>query len=248
MRKTPEDARQVMTAERVKSRVTAAQVADYLRRHPDFLAHHPDLLDGQVAPARKRGDGVVDLQQFMVERLRRDIARLRADQDDLLANSRDNQSTTERIHRAALALLGAESFEHLIETVTTDLAVFLDVDAVALCIEAADDKTPTTMVEGVQLLTPGAVDRILGFDRNALLRDDVAGDPIVFGGSAGLVRSDALIRLTISEKTPSGLLAFGTRHPGYFNPGQGTDLLNFLAHLLEHCIRTWLNLPGRTAS
>lgn len=248
MRKTPEDARQIMTAERVKARVSAAQVADYLRRHPDFLARHPDLLDSQVAPARKRGDGVVDLQQYMVERLRRDIARLRADQDDLLANSRDNQSTTDRIHKAALALLGAESFEHLIETVTTDLAVLLDVDTVALCIETVDDKTPTAMVEGVQLLAPGTVDRLIGYDRNTLLRDDTAGESIIFGASAGLVRSDAFIRLTISEKTPTGLLAFGTRHPGYFNPGQGTELLGFLARLLEHCIRTWLNLPSRPAS
>ena len=248
MRKTPEDARQVMTAERVKARVSAAQVADYLRRHPDFLSRHPDLLDSQVAPARRRGDGVVDLQQFMVERLRGDIARLRADQDDLLANSRDNQSTTERIHKAVLALLGAESFEYLIETVTTDLAVLLDVDTVALCIETPDDNTPTTMVEGVQLLAPGTVDRLLGFDRSTLLRDDVAGDPLIFGEGAGLVRSDALIRLTISEKTPSGLLGFGTRHPGYFNPGQGTDLLNFLARLLEHCIRSWLNLPRQSAT
>lgn len=248
MRKTPEDARQIMTAERVKARVSAAQVADYLRRHPDFLLQHPDLLDSQVAPARRRGDGVVDLQQYMVERLRNDIARLRADQDDLLANSRDNQSTTDRIHKAALALLGAESFEHMIETVTTDLALLLDVDSVALCIEAADDKTPTAVVEGVRLLAPGTVDNVLGFDRNAMLRDDIVGDPVIFGESAGLVRSDALIRLTISEKTPTGLLAFGTRHPGYFNPGQGTDLLGFLARLLEHCIRTWLDLPSRPAS
>jgi hypothetical protein len=243
MRKAPEDARQIMTAERVKARVSAAQVADYLRRHPDFLARHPDLLDSQVAPGRKRGEGVVDFQQFMVDRLRRDIAQLRAEQDDLLANSRDNLSTTSRIHKAALALLESESFEHLIETVTTDFAVLLDVDAVTLCIEAADDRTPTAIVEGVRLLAPGTVDRILGFDRSAVLRDDIAGDPVVFGEGAGLVRSDALVRLTISEKTPSGLLGFGTRHPGYFNPGQGTDLLNFLARLLELCIRKWLDLP-----
>ena len=47
----------------------------------------------------------------------------------------------------------------------------------------------------------------------------------MFGGGAGLVRSDALIRLKISAAAPPGLLAFGTRHPGYFNPGQGTELL-----------------------
>ena len=39
-------------------------------------------------------------------------------------------------------------------------------------------------------------------------------------------------------------IAFGTRHPGYFNPGQGTELLSFLARILEHCVRTWLKDAG----
>ncbi len=246
MSKTPEDARQVITAERVKARVTAAQVADYLRRHPDFLARHADLLDSQMAPGRKKGEGVVDFQQFMVDRLRKDIARLRADQDDLLANSRDNLSTQDRIHKAVLAMLAAESFDHLIETAATDLAMLLDVDTVALCVEAADDKAPLIRVEGVQLLSPGTVDKLLGVGRAAMLRDDTVGDPVIFGAAAGLVRSDALLRLSISDRTPAGLIGFGTRHPGYFNPGQGTELLSFLARILEHCIRGWLNLPIRT--
>jgi uncharacterized protein YigA (DUF484 family) len=246
MSKGPEDARQVMTADRVKARVTAAQVADYLRRHPDFLARHPDVLDVQVAPARRKGAGVIDLQQFMVERLRRDIARLRADQDDILANTRDNLSTQDRIHKAVLALLAAESFEHFIEIVSTDLAVLLDVDTVALCIEAIDERAPQTRIEGVQVLPPGVIGRLIGGGKSSLLRDDAIGDPVVFGAGAGLVRSDALIRLDISPRTPPGLIAFGTRHPGYFNPGQGTELLHFLARILEHSIRVWLNLPGRS--
>jgi uncharacterized protein YigA (DUF484 family) len=214
MTRKPEDAVPAKPAA-AAARITAAQVVDYLRRHPDFLLRHPELLDGQMAPARRQGNGVVDLQQFMVERLRRDVAKLRADQDDLLANSRDNLSTQDRIHKAVLALLAARSFEHLIETVTTDLA----------------------------LLAPGAVERVLGRGREVLLRDDVEGDPMLFGGAAGLVRSDALLRLSVSRGTPLGLIAFGTRHPGYFNPGQGTELLGFLARVLEHTIREWLDLP-----
>jgi uncharacterized protein YigA (DUF484 family) len=224
-------------------RLTGAQVADYLRRHPTFLMRHPELLDGQVAPGRDRGDGVVDLQQFMVERLRREIARLRAEQDDLLANSRDNLSTQSRIHKAVLALLAADSFERLIETVTTDLALLLDVDVVMLCVEKASGSSGDPNVEGVQMLPPGGVDQVMGAGQDVLLRDDVPGDLDVFGSAAGLVRSDALLRLRVSRATPAGLIAFGTRHPGYFNPGQATELLGFLARVLEHCIRAWLDLP-----
>lgn len=240
MPRKPEDA--APSAAPAAGRVTAAQVIDYLRRHPDFLMRHAELLDGQHPPARRKGPGVLDLQQVMVERLRRDVARLRTEQDDLLANSRDNLSTQERVHRAALALLAARSFEHLIETVMTDLAVVLDVDVVSLCVEASEGRKRRS-VEGVQLLPAGMVGELLGNGRDTLLRDDVEGDPRIFGAAAGLVRSDALLRVMASPAAPPGLLAFGTRHPGYFNPGQGTELLSFLAHVLEHAIRTWLDLP-----
>jgi uncharacterized protein YigA (DUF484 family) len=223
-------------------RLTAAQVLDYLKRHPTFLQRHPELLDSQVPPARNHGEGVVDLQQFMVERLRRDLTRLRGLQDELVANSRDNLSTQDRIHRAILALLDAESFEHLIEIVTTDLAVLLDVDVAALCVEAVNGSPPRS-VEGVQVLPSGTVDRLLG-QGEVLLRDDSDGDETVFGPAAGLVRSDVLIRLTVGRTAPPALLVFGTRHPGYFNPGQGTELLSFLARVIEHCLRLWLGLKA----
>jgi uncharacterized protein YigA (DUF484 family) len=40
-----------------------------------------------------------------------------------------------------------------------------------------------------------------------------------------------------------GLLALGSRVEGRFDPSQGTELLGFLARILELCIRTWLELP-----
>jgi uncharacterized protein len=225
------------------SRITAAQVVDYLKRHPTFLLRHPEVLDGQMPPTREQGEGVVDLQQFMVERLRRDLTRLRGLQDELVANSRDNLSTQDRIHKAILALLDAESFEQMIEIVTTDLAVLLDVDVAALCVEATTGGPPRS-VDGVQVLPAGWVDKLLGPGQEVLLRDDCEGDETIFGPASGLVRSDALIRLSVGRSAPPSLLVFGTRHPGYFNAGQGTELLSFLARVLEHCLRQWLGLKA----
>jgi uncharacterized protein YigA (DUF484 family) len=225
------------------SEPTPAQVSAYLRRHPDFLIRYPDVLDGLKPPMKSRGDGVVDLQHFMVERLRSEIQRLRSDQDDLVAVSRDNISTQGRVHKAVLALLAAPSFEHLIEVVTTDFAVLLDVDVVSLCIEGSDDPLPRIGMGGVHLLEPGSVNRLLGSKRAVMLRADAAPEESVFGGAASLVRSDAMVRLSIGSAAPAGLIAFGTRHPGFFNGNQGTELLTFLARVLEHCIRGWLDLP-----
>jgi len=79
--------------------------------------------------------------------------------------------------------------------------------------------------------------------RDMLLRPRVRGARTIFGSAASLVRSDALLRLKISPAAPAGLLALGSRKENRFHPGQGTELLGFLARALERSIRAWLDLP-----
>ena len=223
--------------------ISADQVAAYLRRHPDFLTRHPDLLDVLAPPAREHGKGVVDLQQFMVERLRRENAELSELRNDLVATGRSNLAIQSRVHEAIVALLRAASFEEFVETITTDLAVILDLDVVTIGVERSEDSAPWKPVAGVYRLKAGSIDNLLGRNGSLLLRDDVAGDPAIFDGAAGLVRSDALIRLAIGDKAPPALLALGSRQAGTFHAGQGTELLTFLAQVLEVSFRTWLHLP-----
>ena len=116
--------------------LAAADVAAYLRRHPDFLTSRPDLVAILTPPAREMGDGVVDLQHFMLDRLRTDVARLKLVQRKLIATSRANLQNQSRVHAAVIAMLGATTFEHLIAVVTEELSLLLDIDAVGLCIEA----------------------------------------------------------------------------------------------------------------
>lgn len=226
--------------------VSADQVAAYLQRHPDFLADHPALLDVLTPPAHAEGDGVVDLQQVMVERLRgklREITQLR---DDLVATGRSNLAIQSRVHEAILALLRARSFEEFIETITTDLAVILDLDVVTIGVEQALDGAAWKPVAGVYCLESGTIDTILGATGSLLLREDIVGDPAIFDGAAGLVRSDALIRLKIGKFAPPALLALGSRQTGAFHPGQGTELLTFLSQVLEETFRAWLHLPSQS--
>jgi uncharacterized protein len=220
--------------------IAPAEVAGYLKRHPDFLVENPDLLAVLTPPSHRRGDNVVDMQHFMVERLKADLQRLKSQQRALIATSRSNLSSQQRIHAAVLALLAATSFEQLIQTVTTDLAILLDIDVVTLCIESSNGFARTPL-PGLQLLEPGDVDALLGPTRDALLEDEVAGDAAIFGSGAGLVQSEALLRLNVTN-APPGLLALGTRRAGKFKPGQGTELLCFLAQTLAVTISQWLDL------
>jgi uncharacterized protein len=223
---------------------TTAEIAAYLRKHPDFLVEHPELVSVLTPPRVDRGEGVLDMQYFMLERLRGELQKLRSQQRALISTSRSNLNSQGRVHQAVLAVIAATSFEQLIQTVTTDLAVLLDVDVCTVAVENMAGRQPRLPHPGVLLLPAGAVDRILGEGKDVALRGDIAGEPMLFGSGAGLVRSEALLRLRVSEQAPAGLLCIGTRRPDKFSPGQGTELLSFLARSIERTIAAWLGLPA----
>ena len=223
------------------SEIGPREVVAYLRQNPDFLDRHPDVLRWLRAPARDIGDGVLDFQQFMLERLRGDYARLQDERKSLIATSRGNLASQCRVHKAVLAMLRASSFEHLLQIVTTDLAVLIDVDVITLGVESAASNTSRLPLNGIHLLRSGTVDKLLGPNRDGLLCTDIHGDPALFGEAAGLVRSQALLRLSFGRSAPVGLMCIGTRNPDTFQPGLGTELLTFLARTLEISIAQWLD-------
>ena len=217
------------------------EVIAYLREHPDFLDQHPEAVRLLRPPGREVGDGVVDFQQFLFERQKNELARVNAEYRNLIAVSRGNLASQSRVHKAALTILAAPSFGQLLQIVTTDLAVLLDVDVVTLAVENGAGVTPRFPVHGIHLLKEGTVEEWLGQDRVALYAADVAGDPVLFGGGAGLVRSQALLRLSFGRGSPVGLLCIGTRKPNRFHPGLGTELLGFLARVIGISIGLWLS-------
>jgi uncharacterized protein len=224
--------------------ISGRDVIAYLRRHPDFLDRHPEALRLLQGPTREVGDGVYDFQHFQIERLRRELARVGLEQRTLIAASRGNLASQSRVHKAAIAILAASSFEQLLQIATTDLAVLLDVDVATIAVESAAAPAGRLSLNGIHVLKAGTIDALLNPERNAQLRADVAGDVALFGGAAGLVRSQALLRLGFGRGSPAGLLCLGTRQAGRFHPGLGTELLTFLARVLGITISQWLNPPG----
>jgi len=218
------------------------QVRDFLGRHPDFLTRNPELLERLSVPSRWSGDGVVDMQQFVLEHLRGEIDSLRDCAQDVIETSRTNMSTQTRTHAAVLAMLGARDFDHMVRTVNEDLPLLLDVDVVSLGFESpAPGGVPMAAFQSAEIrrFAPGLVDGLMGADHDVVLMREMHDDGTVFGGGAGLVRSAALSRLRAGDGIPQGLLAMGSRGAG-FHPGQGTDLIVFLSRALERCLARWL--------
>lgn len=222
---------------------TDAQVEAFLLYNPEFLATRRGLLEQLTLPNDDDGN-VIDFQTAIVQRLRENNERLQTAQQYLVGTARNNQSIQARVHDAVLVILRASSFETMIQTVTTDLAVLLDVDVVTIGVEVGDVPIPKAYAAGIKSLPEGSVDAMLGEKRDVMLSEGVKGDPRLFGAAAGLVRSQAVARLRASSQGPTGLLALGSRKEDGFAPGQATELLDFLSRVIEISIRRWLNLPN----
>jgi uncharacterized protein len=214
---------------------TADEVADYLARHPDFFTDRPQLLSAMAAPARWSGDGVVDMQRYLLERTRVEITDLRDCAQEVIETSRSNMSVQTRTHAAALALIAAPDLDHLLRMVSEDLPLLLDLDVVAIGFEEASPPLAGLVAAEVRRMPQGKVDALLGADRNVLLMKAIEDDGTLFGSAAGLVRSAALSRLRPGDRVPAGLVAFGSR-AATFGPNQGTELIHFLTRVLESCL------------
>jgi uncharacterized protein YigA (DUF484 family) len=222
--------------------VSAEEVAGYLARHPEFFEAHGHLLAAMAAPGRW-AEGVVDIQKVMLDRRIEEIAELRNCAIEVIETSRGNMTVQTRTHAAALALLQAASLEQLLRVVQEDVPLLLDVDVAVLAFEAGDRPLVQLVSSETRYLKTGAIDELIGADKDVRLIRDVRDDGTLFGGAAGLVRSAAFARLRPDHTTPAGLLALGSRS-GTFHPGQGTELLQFLARVLEMCVIRWHGTPG----
>lgn len=239
--------------------VSGEDVADYLRRHPDFFTDRLDLLSDMTAPDRWSDDSVVDIQRFQAERRLGEIDELRNCAQEVIETSRTNMSVQTRTHAAILAMLAATDVEHLLGVINDDLPLLLDVDVVALGFEVSGSpESGPKAVPGealsvllaqadVQKLPEGGVDGFLGAEENVRLLRDIGDEAEVgsalFGAAAGLARSAALARLRPGREVPSGLVALGSRVSA-FGRGQGTELIGFLARVLESCLHRLVEPPA----
>jgi hypothetical protein len=206
-------------------------LTEYLNAHPDFFERHGELLATLRVP---HGPGqAVSLVERQLGLLRAQSGQLRARLDHLIAVARENELLHDRLHRLTLALLDAEDFDTVLQTLRTELKAHFQADAVALQRVAADE-----------LQRPQDPARQSGA---LLLRELIAtGQPrcgalggeelaYFFYGEAGDSRSVALIPLVGPRLT--GALAIGSRDPQRFHPGKATDFLLRLGEVVARAVQ-----------
>lgn len=223
--------------------LTAEDVVAYLRANPDFLQKYPEACDFLIPPKTGSGKNVTDFQSFMIKRLKDDKEKVMEKTQAIVENARSNMNNQQRIHKVILRLLEARNFEEFIHIITMDLSTMLDTDISVLVVESNGHDIPHITTSGIRVLPAGTIDKWMKGQRT-MLQSNINGIEPIYGGGATLVQSQALLRVDISMDTPPAILAFGSRDPNMFHDGQGTELVDFLARVVERAFRSWLNLSN----
>ncbi len=221
-----------------------AAVRAFFAANPAFFKDHPDLLNQLELPARHDGRAVVDMQSVMIDRLRADHDKLKRERQTIINNSAVNATLVARMVKATLLALEARGLAELTEVMTKEWPDLMDVDVVSLGAEGQAGILPHGVTQGVYVLEPGMIDRMMGgTDKDIILSDSPQARETLYGPATPLVKSDALVRLRPSKNAPQAVLAFGSRQEGFFHQGQATDVIAFLGGVVERLLRQWLDLP-----
>jgi uncharacterized protein YigA (DUF484 family) len=200
----------------LKLMLDAAQVANYLRAHPQFLADNPDLYRTLAPPARPHGADVADHMAAM-------IAAERAHAAAVLAASRAAIGLAARVESAVLALMRSDA---TLDCIDGEFPALLAVDAASICCEAEHP--------GMRQLPTGMVDALLGA-ACVVWSAPAEWAPLLHGEAALLARHMALIRVP-RPGTPC-LLALASRDDGRLDQAQGSTALNFLGRAVAAALR-----------
>jgi uncharacterized protein YigA (DUF484 family) len=219
--------------------MTEQDIVDYLKSNPKFLQKNPDAVDYLLPPKDKtNGRRVVDFQHYMVEKLKEDKRMVLDTTRDIIEVSRENMQNLARIHDAVLKMLEAETFDQFIQILSVDVPVALDCDAVSLIVEG-DDRLPKTQMRSLRVVPQGTIQNWME-GNDARIQSNIKGTEAMFGEAAGLVQSQALLKINQTMNIPTTMIAFGSRDPELFADGMGTDLISFLCGVVERALLIWM--------
>lgn len=202
-------------------------VARYLRDNPDFLAQHGELFTELTVPHPQHGGQAISLAERQLYALRDKIRQLESKLAELIRFGEENDDISEKVHRLAVALLGARDYAAVRQALFNCLQEDFAVPHVALRLwDVGGEGT------GPDFDAVSEAARLHALD----LRHPSCGAPgsieIVgwFGEAAPHIRSMALMPLRRQGETV-GVLALGSEEGERFYPEMGTLYLGRIAEL-----------------
>ena len=201
------------------------ELARFLRANPSFFDQNPELLESIHVP-HPYGGRAIPLSERQTVALREKVRALEGRLADLLRFGEENDAISEKVHRLAVALVGARDFPALVRSLYFHLREDFAVPHVALRVwgkSVAVDFEEARPVDEAQ--------RSFAATLGGPQCGPAAGNPFApcFGEAAEHVRSMALVPL--GDATVFGMLAMGSEDPKRFYADMGTLYLRRVGEL-----------------
>lgn len=226
---------------------TEADIAEYLRSHPDFFERHAALLASLKLPHPT--GGAVSLMERQVSVLRERNDELDRQFKDLLSVARQNNDLVEKIHQLSVKLMRTDGAAARLEQLENSLREdFAAESAVLVLFPTAGRRWPERegFVEQIDRDDP-ALKPFAAFLKAARPRCGPIRDrqrEVLFSRDPSSIASAAMVPL--GEAADLGFLVIGSRDPDHFHPGKRVDFLHRLGELVTAALDT--DEAGRAAS
>lgn len=210
--------------------LSAEQVAEYLREHPDFFIDQDELLADLSLP--HESGKAISLLERQVTILRERGIEARQKLNNLLENARNNDQLFDTTRNLVLALLRAGNVTEIANVTQDQLANHANIDAceIILVDHAELSASPSVRKESQSVLRKEFNDvfRLKRTHCGALNEQQIE---YLFPGRDRKIRSTALCPV-ISNSEVLALLAFGNQEDNYFNVNLDTLFLDFIGRVV----------------
>lgn len=203
------------------------EVARYLLDNPKFFEQHADLVANMVVP-HPHGGRTISITERQMLALRDKNKQLEGKMGELLQFGEENDAISEKMHRLAVAVIAAKSFQSVLHTLNLHLRDDFAVPHVAVRLwhrpEDSDELPEFADVSHdlqafCETLAQPYCGSTSGFETSSW-----------FGEAATHVRSQGLIAMRSGAGT-IGLIALGSEDPERFYAGMGLVYLERLGEM-----------------
>ena len=212
--------------------LTPDQVAEYLKRHPEFFESQPALVRSLKIPTDT--GQAISLVEYQLKRFREHIETLERENDHMIETARINSVLFEKTRSLVLALLDARDLDDLSVVLDEKLASGFQIQWVRLLLS-----DQFAVPEGLQMIRAvssdslsegGALAAAISEKESWIGRLTPARRKALFGAEADSIESCATLALVRGHTY--GLLALGHADPTHFQSNQDTLFLDHIGEAL----------------
>ncbi|MEZ5506068.1 MAG: DUF484 family protein [Gammaproteobacteria bacterium] len=226
-----------LTANKPKQeKLSAADVANFLRSNPDFFVNRADLLfDLNLPHGHNNASSLLEKQASV---LRTRNTELRHKLNELVSIARDNDRLFQQIRQLGLALLEAENLQQCEAVLRISLLQDFHLDHVSLVLYTQQELPPAILASSQNEVQSVLGDLLRG---SRIICTTLRGQEMafLFPGYDQAEGSAALIPL--HYRGDIGLLAVGSTDPNHFNSSMDTAFAGYIGDILSRRLQHFLS-------